>query len=87
MFDNPMTLIVIIILALILFGPQKLPQFAKATGEALKEFKKAAREAAEEDHVAQQQPVVTEQPRQQAEPARQVEVAQQGASGETHHQG
>ncbi len=34
-------LILIVILALIIFGPSKLPELGKATGSTLKEFKKA----------------------------------------------
>lgn len=37
-------LIVILIIALVLFGPGKLPAMGKAVGEALKEFKKATGE-------------------------------------------
>ena len=35
-------ILVILILALLLFGPGKLPQMAKLWGESLNEFKKAA---------------------------------------------
>lgn len=35
-------LLLILIIALLLFGPNKLPSLAKALGEALKEFKKAS---------------------------------------------
>ena len=35
-------LLLILIIALLLFGPNKLPSLAKALGEALREFKKAA---------------------------------------------
>ena len=34
-------LILIVILALIVFGPSKLPELGKAAGSTLKEFKKA----------------------------------------------
>ncbi|MDX8363626.1 twin-arginine translocase TatA/TatE family subunit [Cytobacillus sp. Hm23] len=37
-------LILILVLALIIFGPKKLPEIGRATGETLKEFKKSARE-------------------------------------------
>ena len=33
-------LIIILVLALILFGPAKLPQLGKAVGDTLREFKK-----------------------------------------------
>lgn len=35
-------LILILILALIIFGPNKLPQIGKAAGQTLREFKKSA---------------------------------------------
>lgn len=37
-------LILIIILALIVFGPKKLPELGRAVGQTLSEFKKSARE-------------------------------------------
>ncbi len=35
-------LILILIIALVIFGPSKLPEIGKAFGSSLKEFKKAA---------------------------------------------
>lgn len=37
-------LILIIILALIIFGPSKLPELGRAAGNTLKEFKKATKD-------------------------------------------
>ncbi|USK34497.1 twin-arginine translocase TatA/TatE family subunit [Bacillus sp. F19] len=37
-------LILIIILALIIFGPSKLPELGRAAGNTLKEFKNATRD-------------------------------------------
>lgn len=37
-------LILIIILALIVFGPKKLPELGRAVGQTLGEFKKSAKE-------------------------------------------
>jgi len=37
-------LILIVFLALILFGPKKLPEMGKAVGQTLREFKKSAQE-------------------------------------------
>ncbi|MCP3025911.1 twin-arginine translocase TatA/TatE family subunit [Halobacillus sp. A5] len=37
-------LILILVIALVIFGPKKLPEIGKATGETLKEFKKSARD-------------------------------------------
>ena len=35
-------ILLVLIVALLLFGPSKLPNLAKALGEAIREFKKAA---------------------------------------------
>ncbi|WP_173916352.1 twin-arginine translocase TatA/TatE family subunit [Halobacillus sp. Marseille-Q1614] len=37
-------LILILVIALVIFGPKKLPEIGKATGETLREFKKSARD-------------------------------------------
>lgn len=44
-------LIVILIIALIIFGPKKLPEMGKALGRAIKEFKKTSQELKEEIEV------------------------------------
>ena len=43
------TLMVIILVALLLFGPKKLPELGRAFGKTLREFKKGAREVMEDD--------------------------------------
>ncbi|WP_394238394.1 twin-arginine translocase TatA/TatE family subunit [Niallia oryzisoli] len=42
-------LILIIVLALIIFGPKKLPELGRAVGQTLSEFKKSARELTSEE--------------------------------------
>ena len=42
-------LIIILVLALILFGPAKLPQLGKAVGETLREFKSSTKELMSDD--------------------------------------
>ena len=37
-------LILILVLALIIFGPKKLPEIGRAFGQTLREFKKSARD-------------------------------------------
>ena len=40
-------LLLIFVIVMILFGAKKLPEFARGMGQALKEFRKAAREVEE----------------------------------------
>lgn len=40
-------LILILVIALVIFGPSKLPEVGKAMGRALREFRQATREIAE----------------------------------------
>jgi TatA/E family protein of Tat protein translocase len=44
---GPTELIIILVLALIVIGPKKLPDLAKALGKGMAEFKKASREIKE----------------------------------------
>lgn len=46
---TPVSLIFIAVVALIIFGPKKLPQFGKAVGSTLKEFKDATKGLADDD--------------------------------------
>ena len=51
MFQNigPIGLLLIIIIALILFGPKKLPELGRALGRTLKEFRAGTKEMLKED--------------------------------------
>lgn len=42
-------LILILVLALIIFGPKKLPELGRAVGQTLREFKKSTKGLMEED--------------------------------------
>ncbi|WP_163969808.1 twin-arginine translocase TatA/TatE family subunit [Oceanobacillus halotolerans] len=42
-------LILILIIALIVFGPSKLPEIGKAFGSSLKEFKNATKDIVDDD--------------------------------------
>ena len=41
---QPMHLIIILVIALIIFGPSRLPQLGEGLGKSIKEFKKALNE-------------------------------------------
>jgi len=52
MFDGifqPTHLLLILLICLIIFGPQKLPQLGKGLGESIREFKKSISEASSND--------------------------------------
>jgi sec-independent protein translocase protein TatA len=42
-------LILVLVIALIIFGPSKLPEIGRAFGSTLKEFKKSTRELVSEE--------------------------------------
>ncbi|HTE84148.1 MAG TPA: twin-arginine translocase TatA/TatE family subunit [Dehalococcoidia bacterium] len=48
LFDNPVHLVLLLVVILIVFGAGKLPGVGSALGQSIKEFKKAATEP--EDH-------------------------------------
>ena len=45
-------LIIILLVVVLLFGASRLPELARSVGVSMKEFKKAAREAQEDDQDA-----------------------------------
>ena len=46
---GPMSLIIIAIIALLVFGPKKLPEIGKAFGSSLREFKSATKGLVDDD--------------------------------------
>jgi len=44
---SPLHWLVVLIVALLIFGPKRIPEIAKSLGEGIREFKKSMREAAE----------------------------------------
>lgn len=44
-------LLIILFLVLILFGAEKVPKFAKGLGEAVREFRKAAKDIGADDSI------------------------------------
>jgi len=43
-FITPTTMVILLVIALIIFGPGKLPELGKSLGRGIKEFKSAAEE-------------------------------------------
>jgi sec-independent protein translocase protein TatA len=56
-------LILILIIALIIFGPKKLPEIGKAAGQTLREFKTSARELTSDaaDEVKEAKELITDE--------------------------
>lgn len=44
---------IILVVALLIFGPSKLPQLGRAAGQTLREFKKGVRDAIDEEEKPQ----------------------------------
>jgi sec-independent protein translocase protein TatA len=51
---HPTDLIFVLIIALIIFGPKRLPEIGSAVGKGIREFKKATNEVT--DHIAESVP-------------------------------
>jgi sec-independent protein translocase protein TatA len=57
-------LLVIIVLALIIFGPRRLPEIGKTVGKSMREFRRAASEfRAEIEHDLDEEPPTGRRPR------------------------
>ena len=41
---HPLTLVVVLVVALLIFGPKKLPEMGSAIGKSIKEFRKGMNE-------------------------------------------
>jgi len=57
---QPMHLILILIIALVIFGPGKLPELGKGLGQSIREFKKALSHD-EKNQVSETRPELTQQ--------------------------
>lgn len=48
MIDSPAQIIAILVVALLLFGPKKLPELARGLGQSVREFKRSVEGMVEE---------------------------------------
>ncbi|WP_375537396.1 twin-arginine translocase TatA/TatE family subunit [Alteribacillus sp. HJP-4] len=46
---GPMSIVLIVVAALLIFGPKKLPELGRAAGNTLREFKHATKGLADDD--------------------------------------
>ena len=56
-------LIPLVLIALLIFGPKKLPELGSSIGKTIKEFQKSMREVTEKPEETPAQPQVTTSPR------------------------
>jgi sec-independent protein translocase protein TatA len=72
-------LIIIFVIALIIFGPRKLPELGRSLGKSLAEFKRASNELRntleEEIRLEEQKPAKVDEPKPKIEPSRTAEAA------------
>lgn len=45
---QPIHIVLIVLVALLIFGPKKLPEFGKNLGKSIREFKQASKEMSED---------------------------------------
>ncbi|WP_167816946.1 Sec-independent protein translocase subunit TatA/TatB [Thermus tengchongensis] len=55
MIDSPAQIIAILVVALLLFGPKKLPELARGLGQSVREFKRSVEGVVEETKEAPRQ--------------------------------
>ena len=53
-------ILVIVLVLFLLFGPKKIPEIAQGLGKGIKEFKKALKDAQEDDKPAENKTIGTE---------------------------
>ena len=76
---QPMHLIIILVIALIIFGPGKLPELGKGLGKSIREFKKAMSDTTKDIDVT---PEPKETPKE-IKPATTMEMKQDTTAKET----
>ena len=76
---QPMHLIIILVIAILIFGPRKLPELGKGLGKSIREFKKAMEGINKDVDVT---PEVKETPKEITPPTA-MEMKQETAAKET----
>jgi sec-independent protein translocase protein TatA len=60
--ENPVHLLFIAAVALVVLGPKRLPELARAVGRGIREFREAMAAGAEREHAQPPQPKRTDEP-------------------------
>lgn len=69
--ENPLHLLIVLAVALLVFGPKRLPEMGKSLGSGLRNFKESISGEARDDEMPAPQPAVTQATA--AEPQRSTE--------------
>jgi sec-independent protein translocase protein TatA len=56
---SPIHWLIVLVVALLIFGPKRIPEIAKSLGEGIREFKKSMREGMSEPAVVKTEPTET----------------------------
>ncbi|MCL6522809.1 MAG: twin-arginine translocase TatA/TatE family subunit [Firmicutes bacterium] len=82
---GPMEILIILVIALVVFGPSRLPELGRAVGRGLREFRNATQGLSQEISQAVEAPAQPAQPARPAAPAPAAEAAggSAGRDGET----
>ena len=56
---GPMELVVILVIALLVLGPKKLPEVGRSVGRGMREFKEALSRSDDDEDDAEEKPAVT----------------------------
>jgi len=65
---SPMHWLVVLVVALLIFGPKRIPEIAKSLGEGIREFKKSMREGMNEPSAVKAEPAQIESKGETAKP-------------------
>ena len=57
---GPWEIVIVVVVALLIFGPKKLPEFGSSLGKSLSGFKRGLREGKEELHAAMKEEAADE---------------------------
>jgi sec-independent protein translocase protein TatA len=85
MFRNPVTdLIVVLVVALLIFGPKRLPMLGRSLGQGLKEFKDSITGDSDHDE-SEERPALTPGPAGDAPPPAAVPQRESAEVGSSEH--
>ncbi len=82
---GPLEIVIVLIIALVVLGPKRLPDFGRSVGRGLREFKGALSEATSSDRVDYEADVDAERERDLAARERRIEERERELSRRGRH--